>query len=165
MAKTGFYTYYNRPPKQNTVLDYETKFVSQAEADTCGLKYQLERYGMDGLQQRFEAMKDKFGYADTRLVPSFAELQNRIVKGTNYFNELPSEIRAKFGHSPANYFDFIENHPDEAIKEGYISGEFGDYIKNKYGEFKTVLEQSDVTKQVETVEKTAEVTEVKEGEK
>lgn len=117
-----FYTYYNRPKSPVTVLDYETKFVDQSEADMCGLHYQLQRYGIDGLQARFEAMKDKFGYADTRMIPGFAELQNRIVKGNEYFNSLPSEIRKQFGNNSAEFFTYLEKNPKEAISKGYIEG-------------------------------------------
>lgn len=117
-----FLTRYN-PPKSSCVkLDTETKFVDQSEADMVGLKYQLQRYGLDGLAARFEAMKDKFGYADTRLIPSFSELQNRIIKGTEYFRQLPSEIRAKFGHNVAAFYEYIENNPEQAVKDGLISG-------------------------------------------
>lgn len=119
---TKFFTRYSVPDSPVTVLDYETKTVDQSEADMCGLHYQLQRYGLDGLQARFEAMKDKFGYADTRAVPSFAELQNRIVKGNEYFNNLPAEIRAKFGNNSAKFYTYLEENPEQAVKDGYIHG-------------------------------------------
>lgn len=117
-----FKTFYNPPKSPVTVLDYETKFVDQSEADMCGLHYQLQRYGLDGLQARFEAMKEKFGYADTRMIPDFATLQNKVVKGNEYFNNLPSEIRKKFNNSSSEFFTYLESNPEEAVKEGYIQG-------------------------------------------
>ena len=43
-----FKSFYSNPPKPvGTILDTETKFVDQSEADRCSLSYQLERFGMD----------------------------------------------------------------------------------------------------------------------
>lgn len=116
-----FTTFYNRSKKPIGVTFSDETFVDQSEAEMCGLHYQLQRYGVDGLLARFETMKDKFGYADTRLIPSFAELQNRIVKGVDYFNRLPSEIRHKFGNNVGNFYTYLEEHPEDAVKNGYIS--------------------------------------------
>lgn len=115
-----FFTHYNRPPVVKTVLDTDTVFVSQADADTVSLSYQLQRYGMDGLQARMEAMRDKFGYADCTKTGTFAELQNRVRKGVEYFEALPSEVRAKFGHRPEAFYEFLETNTEEAVKQGYL---------------------------------------------
>lgn len=145
-----FFTFYDRPKSPVTVLDYETKFVDQSEADMCGLHYQLQRYGLDGLQARFEAMKDKFGYADTRMIPSFSELQNRIVKGNEYFNSLPSEIRKQFNNKSAEFFDYLEKNPKDAISKGYIEGlNINDY---EVQPTTPVVEPVTPSVQVETVE-------------
>lgn len=50
----------------------------------------------------------------------FARIQNRIASVHSTFDDLPSEIRAKFRNDPANMLDFLaseENH-EEAIKLG-----------------------------------------------
>lgn len=152
MSKPKFYTFYDRPPEVTTVLDYDTKLVDQSEADMCGLDYQLQRFGIDGLQARFEAMKDKFGYADTRMLPSFAELQNRIVKGTEYFNNLPSEIRAKFNHQPENFFTYLEENPQQAVKDGYVSNVYiNDILPKQQEQINQVLDKVEPT--VEPVQK------------
>lgn len=123
MSKISFFTHYNRPPSVLTELDYETCNVSQADVDISKLSYQLDRYGMEGLQARMEAMRDKFGYADTTKFGNFADLQNRVRKGVEYFEALPSEVRAKFGHRPELFYDYLEKNKDEAIKEGYIKSD------------------------------------------
>lgn len=123
MSKISFFTHYNRPPAFDTVLDYVTTNVSQADVDISKLSYQLDRYGMDGLQARMEAMRDKFGYADCTKYGNFADLQNRVRKGVEYFEALPSEVRAKFGHRPENFYEYLENNRDEAIKQGFIKSD------------------------------------------
>lgn len=124
--------YENRKPLYVTELDYDTKLVDQSEADAVSLDYQLKRFGMDGLTARFELMKSQFGYADTRLIPSYSELSNRIAKGTEYFNALPSEIRRQFSDKPENFFDYLENNPKEAIEKGYISDEYTKYMQDLF---------------------------------
>lgn len=129
----SFFTAYKKPKQKfSDNLDYDTKFVQQSEADVSGLKYQLERYGMNTVLAKFESMKSKFGYADCRHIPDFEELQNRVIAGTEYFNNLPSEIRRKFNDKPACFYDYLEKHPVESVKEGYINNDTAEYIKNIY---------------------------------
>lgn len=155
--KQKFYSIYDRNPSVVTVLDYKTKFVDQSEADTVGLHYQLQRYGMDSLLARFEAMKDKFGYADTRVIPDFATLQNRLAKGIEYFNNLPSEIRAKFGHKAENFYEFVETNPQEAVKQGYISTPFAEEFIKQQGSSKVDVEPVTPVTPVEPVSETQSV--------
>ncbi len=115
-----FYSYYQKPPKVETVLDYETTFVSQAEADTCSLSYQLNRFGMDGLQARMEAMRDKFGYADCTVSNSFADIQNRVRQGIEYFEALPSEVRRKYNDNPEEFYDYLNKNPQKAVEDGFF---------------------------------------------
>lgn len=132
--------YVNRPNPVGSVLDTETKFVDQSEADRASLKFQLERYGMDSLLQQFEKTKAQFGYADTRLVPSFEELNKKMAEANSYFMNLPSRIRAKFNHSSVEFFSSIENNPSKAFKDGYISVE----LAKKLG----VKVQDDITNNI-----------------
>lgn len=117
-----FQTFYtNRPQPQTCVLDEETKWVDQSEADRAGLKYQIERFGMDSLLQRFEKTKAQFGYADTRLSKDFASLAQSYADANQYFMQLPSEIRKKFNHSAVEFYSSIESNPQKSYEEGYIS--------------------------------------------
>lgn len=127
-----FYTRYNLPPTKPLELDIETKFVSQAEADMVGLSYQLKRFGFDGLAAKFEAMKGKFGYADTRLVPDFQTMANNVAKGVEYFNKLPVEIRQKFDYKADKYYEYLGEKPEEALKQGYIDSESKAYLDSLY---------------------------------
>lgn len=113
--------YKNRPKPVGTVLDTETKFVDQSEADRCSLKFQLERFGMDGLLQKLEQTKAQFGYADTRLTKNFEQLSQSMAEANSYFMQLPAEIRKEFGHDPVRFYDRIEKDPEFMYKNGYIS--------------------------------------------
>lgn len=119
MKFNTFYT--NRPKPVCCKPDTETKFVDQSEADRASLQYQLERYGFDSLQQQLEKTKAQFGYADTRLTPSFTDLSLKMAEANSYFMALPAQIRKKFNHSAVEFFSEIEKNPEKMWKDGYIS--------------------------------------------
>lgn len=117
-----FKSYYvNRPNPVGTKLDTETKFVEQSEADRCSLKFQLERFGMDGLRQKLEQTISQFGYADTRLTKNFEQLSLSMAEANSYFMQLPAQIRKEFNHDPVAFYDKIEKEPEYMYKQGYIS--------------------------------------------
>lgn len=119
MKFNTFYT--NRPKPVCCKPDTETKFVDQSEADRASLQYQLERYGFDSLQQQLEKTKAQFGYADTRLTPSFTDLSMKMAEANSYFMALPAQLRKKFNHSAVEFFSEIEKNPEKMWKDGYIS--------------------------------------------
>lgn len=119
MKFNTFYT--NRPKPVCCKPDTETKFVDQSEADRASLQYQLERYGFDSLQQQLEKTKAQFGYADTRLTPSFTDLSLKMAEANSYFMALPAQLRKKFNHSAVEFFSEIEKNPEKMWKDGYIS--------------------------------------------
>lgn len=119
MKFKSFYT--NRPKPVGTVLDIETKFVDQSEADRASLAYQLERFGMDSLLQKLEQTKAQFGYADTRLTKGFVDYANSMAEANSYFMKLPAQIRKEFGHDPIKFYSKIESDPEFMYKNGYIS--------------------------------------------
>lgn len=146
-----FQTFYtNRPEPVTCVLDEETKFVDQSEADRAGLKYQIERYGMDSLLQQFEKTKAQFGYADTRLVKDFAGLAQSYADANQYFMQLPSAIRKKFNHNAVEFYSSIEQNPEQSYKDGYISKDLASQLGVKFDDVKETVEQTVQTDEVIT---------------
>lgn len=122
MAKQLFKTFYTNPPAPvGTILDTETKFVDQSEADRASLSYQLERFGMDGLIQKLEQTKAQFGYADTRLTKDFQQLSESMAEANSYFMQLPAQIRKEFDHDPVKFYTKIEQDPKYMYDKGFIS--------------------------------------------
>lgn len=115
--------YNNRPDPVTVVPDTETKFVDQSEADRCSLKFQLERYGMDSLQQQLQKTMSQFGYADTRMTKDFVQLQQEMAEANSYFMALPSRIRAQYNHDATKFFTELEQNPKKAYDNGFISKE------------------------------------------
>ena len=122
MAKQLFKTFYTNPPAPvGTILDTQTKFVDQSEADRASLSYQLERFGMDGLVQKLEQTKAQFGYADTRLTKDFQQLSESMAEANSYFMQLPAKIRKEFDHDPVKFYTKIEQDPKYMYDKGFIS--------------------------------------------
>ena len=115
--------YNNRPDPVTVVPDTETKLVDQSEADRCSLKFQLERYGMDSLQQQLQKTMSQFGYADTRMTKDFVQLQQEMAEANSYFMSLPSRIRAQYNHDATMFFTELEQNPKKAYDNGFISKE------------------------------------------
>jgi phage internal scaffolding protein len=59
-------------------------------------------------------------YADLADLPSLMEAEQVVITARNSFAAIPSEIRARFGHDPQNFVDFLKNpkNDEEAIKLG-----------------------------------------------
>ena len=120
--KLNFKSFYvNRPEPVGTDLDTETKFVDQSEADRASLSYQLERFGMDGLQQKLEQTRAQFGYADTRLTKDFQQLAEKMAEANSYFMQLPAKVRKEFGHDAVEFYSQIEKNPKAMFEKGFIS--------------------------------------------
>lgn len=144
--------YGDLPESPVKVLDTETKLVSQSEADMVSLQAQLSRYGMDSLIAKMKAVQDKFGFADTRLLPNFASLQQKIVEGNQYFDSLPSSVRAEFNHRSELFYDYCANNPDKAEERGFIT-------RVKADELNKTLQSVNVKKNSKKIDEVAEVVE------
>lgn len=152
-----FYTYYtNEPPKVSTQPDTETVLVSQSEAIRSSLKYQLEVFGMDTLQAKLKETQSKFGYADTRYSKSFGALCEQYARANDYFQALPAEYRAKFGHDPIKFYSSIEQNPGEAYKTGFISKDLAQKLGVVFEQPKIEAPQQPVEVSQQTVEVTSE---------
>lgn len=117
-----FNTFYTNRPKPVAVLpDTETKLVDQSEADRASLKYQLERFGMDSLQQQLQKTIGQFGYADTRFTGSYADLHAKYSEANNYFMSLPSQVRKQYDHDASKFYSAIEKDPKAMFYKGFIS--------------------------------------------
>lgn len=59
-------------------------------------------------------------YADLADAPTFQEAQNILVEAERAFQSLPSAIRVRFNHSPAEFLDFVHDpvNATEMVKMG-----------------------------------------------
>lgn len=91
----------------------------QSHRDSVDIHIMLERYqaGDASVLQRAQGT-----FADlTEFPKTYAEMLNSVIAGENYFNALPIETRAKFGHSFHKWMSAIGTE-DFAEKMGFTEG-------------------------------------------
>lgn len=93
--------------------------TQQHFADECNINKMLNRYSQTGLinqNKRTPKFMNLIG------VPQYLEAQSLVIRAQEQFAGLPAEIRARFGHNPAQLLSFLDNESNrpEAIKLGLI---------------------------------------------
>lgn len=85
------------------------------EADVNNI---MARYRKTG--QITHLAKHQGSYADVSEIPDLSQALDQVTKAQQAFDALPSELRARFGNSPVNMIEFLQNdnNIDEAIKLG-----------------------------------------------
>lgn len=104
-----------------TDLDGNIVYVTeQAHKDTCDVNKIIRKYDKQGLITHVSRFEAKFGDV-TGL--EFKAAQDKVIAAQAMFNELPSEIRNRFGNDPSKLLSFMDNpdNRDEAIKLGLIN--------------------------------------------
>lgn len=84
----------------------------QSHKDSCDIHVILKRYseGDPSVLSKVQGMYGDF----TNMPQTYAEALNAIISAENYFNTLPVDVRAKFGHSFQQFLvsmdkpDFLE---------------------------------------------------------
>lgn len=115
-------------PRRSTKIDFTntTSLTKQAFAKGTRVDSILKKYATQGVNPndvglfRANVAQQPFGVADTTL--DYQQQLNRIIRIQDYFKKLPSGIREKFAHNPANMLTFMadKRNLQECIKLGLI---------------------------------------------
>ena len=81
----------------------------QSHRDSCDIHVLLKRYA-NGEVDVLSQVQGSYGDF-TEMPKTYAELLNRINEGETFFNSLPVETRAKFGHSFTQFMASLDS-PD-----------------------------------------------------
>lgn len=131
-----FRTAYERKMHKGIIFVGESKTQQhfKDEVDVNGIidRYTRTAYLPEDVQYAAKGVYEDFSEAD-----DYTAMQNKLAKADQSFMELPSSIRDRFGHNPANMLAFLADasNYEEALKLGLV---------NKRPEVKT--EQSVETK-------------------
>lgn len=90
----------------------------QSHAESVDIHVILDRFARGDVDvlSRFQGV-----YGDFTTVPtSYAELLNTVIKGEQYFDQLPVEVKEQFGHNFNNWL-INAGSPDWMSKMGYSS--------------------------------------------
>lgn len=98
--------------------DPSVGMTEQCHKDLCDIENILRKYDRTGLITHVNQAKANYG--DFTLVNEYQENLNMIIEAQSAFDDLPSDIRKRFGNDPGAFFEFVTN-PDnesELVKMG-----------------------------------------------
>jgi len=103
---------------ENGELVYVTE---QSHAKECDVNLIIRKYDKTGLIDHITKFEARFG--DLRGL-DFKEAMDLVTNASSMFEQLPSNIRAKFDNTPEKLLEFMEKPENraEAIELGLISG-------------------------------------------
>ena len=99
--------------------------VQQCDKDSTDINKIISRYGEQCVCAACAANARQPISEDVAALSSedFNTMMQKMASLNNQFNELPADVRKKFGHNPANMLEFMQNpaNQEEAAKLGLIS--------------------------------------------
>ena len=133
------------PSRKRVSIDFSsaTGRTRQAHKTECDINHILERFRKTGAIEHANNHAGTYGFAPSE---SFTEAMNLVTRAQNMFNELPADIRKKFGNSPENFLDFAQdpdNH-EEMAELGLIPQEIRPVTVAHEPDQPPAVEQSDV---------------------
>lgn len=101
-------------------VNNEPSMTDQQFKDDCDVNFIVNKFTKTGHLThlaKFQGM-----YADVSAIPDLAEAMQIVSTAQTAFDTLPAELRSRFGNSPVNMVEFVNdvNNKDEAIKLGLI---------------------------------------------
>lgn len=109
------------PEFQDDEGNYPARSLTQQQfKDECDIRNILVRFRQTGELPPFTTGEAVF--ADVSTVPEFQDAMNTIARTTEYFESLPSRVRARFNNNPSEYVAFM-NDPsnyEEGVKLGLV---------------------------------------------
>lgn len=118
MSKTKFNTIFRHPSPVSVHGDEVSLTDPQYLAD-CDINTILKKFQITG-----QLPSGRIGvYGDFSDCGTFSDIISRVNKATADFENLPSDVRARFGHDASAFYDFVlnpDNH-DECCRLGIIS--------------------------------------------
>lgn len=91
----------------------------QAQAEDADINVIVKRFGITG---KLPVLPNLPEYGDFTDAPrDYREALERLEAAEKAFYTVPSEVRAKFGHDPATFFDAVHNASKEQLKEWGLS--------------------------------------------
>lgn len=80
--------------------------TEQAHAKECDMNYILRNYQKTGLLKH---VRENEGRYDDVSVEDFQSAMFIVNEAQQMFEKLPADVRQKFGHSPVNFLEFVQN--------------------------------------------------------
>lgn len=117
ICRTGFYDDGDSVSLETGLVCNEQSLTVQSEAEDADINVIVRRFGITG-ELPTDVRLPLSG--DFTQVSDFQSAMNAVNAAQAAFMEFPAEVRARFGHDPANLIAFAEDpaNRDEAIQLG-----------------------------------------------
>lgn len=93
--------------KQNQLSGFEKSQTQQNSRDAVDVNKLMAKYRKTGLLDHVNTHEGNYGDFSTHT--DFAESMNKVVKATEAFEQLPSEIRKDFNNDTAEFLKFVHD--------------------------------------------------------
>ncbi len=89
--------------------------TKQSFRDECDINLIMARYVKSGVVDHVAKHRGSYGFATSL---TFHDSMNLVVRAQSMFDELPAEVRKRFGNSPGDFLDFVQDPANaEAMRE------------------------------------------------
>lgn len=95
---------------QQAIEDGEEVLVEQNHIQETNINEIIRRHGIDLIRKTAMLQSQTFQFDDVT-GNDFQEAMEKVNKAQESFEQMPSELRAKFEYNPAKFLDFVQN-PD-----------------------------------------------------
>lgn len=111
---------FKRPRNRVQLTFPETGRTHQEHKDECDINKIMSKYQKQGATNHVTNHEANYGFADSA---TFTEAMQTVANGERMFAELPSSLRNKFHHSPAEFLAFVqdESNTGEMAELGLLS--------------------------------------------
>ncbi|QKI28934.1 VP3 [Kummerowia striata gokushovirus] len=102
-----FKTRFDRTPQVKVLCSQEEKKTKSEFADECDINLIMARYRKTGILPQ-SALSAAARFGDFSQVPSFMEMQEKIIAAHELFEALPAAVRKQFDNDPGQFLEAAE---------------------------------------------------------
>lgn len=102
-------------------INNEPSMTQQQFKDECDINNIISKYQKTGTITHLRRTEGQ--YLDMSEISDYQTSLNKVIEANRLFDELPSEVRLRFGNDPAQFINFCEN-PEKNYEEGVKLGLF-----------------------------------------
>lgn len=156
MSKCPFYTKMNVPPKRGIKFKLPSMTQQHEKYETDIHNILLKHSTPEALAMYGNGRAQKAFYGDFSEMPSFDQVMQMQARATEYFEGLPSSIRAQFHNDSSTFIKFLgnpENH-EQAVKLGLLE-KLPEKVTEVIEQTQKVVEQTTNTEKQPTLEEGA----------
>ena len=108
--------------RPHSILFTGTGRTRQAHKEECDINNILAKFARTGALEHANKHSTNYGFAPSE---SFTEAMQLVAEAQRLFDDLPAQLRKRFGNSPEAFLEFVQNpeNQDEIDKLGLGGGE------------------------------------------